>query len=51
MGITIYGLICLKNNKIYIGQTECLNKRIKNHFYQLKSNKHTNPYLQQDFNK
>lgn len=51
MDITIYGLICLKNNKIYIGQTECLNKRIKNHFYQLKSNKHTNPYLQQDFNK
>ena len=50
MSIVVYAIKCLVNNKIYIGQTGNYKNRKKQHLYQLQTNKHTNPYLQEDFN-
>lgn len=51
MSITIYAIQCKVNNKIYIGQTVNYRNRIKYHKRVLDMNKHTNPYLQEDYNK
>ena len=47
----IYKIFCIKNNKCYIGKSVNLNKRLHNHYYDLKNNKHHSPYLQNAFNK
>ena len=51
MSVTIYAIQCKVNNKIYIGQTTNYTARIKYHKNFLSKNKHTNPYLQEDYNK
>lgn len=51
MSITIYAIHCKINNKIYIGQTVNYKNRIQYHKNVLRKNKHTNPYLQEDYNK
>lgn len=51
MSVTIYAIQCKVNNKIYIGQTVNYTARIKYHKDFLNKNKHTNPYLQEDYNK
>ncbi|MFD6209715.1 GIY-YIG nuclease family protein [Peribacillus sp. NPDC060253] len=47
----IYQILNLKNNKVYIGQTNNLLYRRSQHFRSLKDNKHYNNYLQRAFNK
>lgn len=48
---TIYVIKCLKNNRVYIGQTKNYEKRKREHMNALKSNRHVNGYLQKDYNK
>lgn len=50
MNVTIYAIKCLINDKIYIGQTNNYKVRMKQHLCELKTNKHTNKWLQHDFN-
>lgn len=47
----VYKIICLYNNKIYIGQTLDYIDRINHHKNKLKRNCDDNPYLQNDYNK
>lgn len=47
----IYEIKNIINNKIYIGSAINLEKRKKEHFYDLRKNKHHNRYLQRSFNK
>lgn len=47
----IYKITNLTNNKVYIGQTDRLNEREREHFYRLGRNEHHNEYLQKSFNK
>jgi group I intron endonuclease len=47
----IYKIINLTNNKSYIGQTDNLTRRERQHFYDLKRNKHRNEHLQKSYNK
>jgi len=47
----IYKITNIINNKIYIGSTNCLLRRKKEHFRHLKSNYHYNRKLQNAFNK
>lgn len=47
----IYKITNLKNNKCYIGQSTDIKTRWNNHKFELKSNTHCNPYLQNAFNK
>lgn len=49
--IGIYSIKNLKNNKVYIGSSNNIEKRIKDHFRNLKNNKHSNQYLQNAYNK
>ena len=49
--IGIYCLINTLNNKMYIGQSSNIKKRIAKHFYNLKNNKHFNVHLQDAYNK
>ena len=50
--IGIYKITNLANNKVYIGQSTDVNKRIKEgHIYKLKKNKHNNKHLQMSWNK
>jgi group I intron endonuclease len=47
----IYQILCIKNNKKYIGSTlNNYKKREKQHFYNLETNRHTNKFLQNDYN-
>ena len=46
----IYCITCTKNNKVYIGQTNNLEQRVRLHKYCLNNNKHPNKLLQWDFN-
>ena len=48
MGV-IYKITCLVNNKVYIGQSTDVNRRIETHFRELRENKHYNKYLQKDY--
>lgn len=49
---TIYAIKCKVNNKLYIGRTHRkITDRIKAHLSSLRSNRHTNKQLQEDFNK
>lgn len=47
----IYKILNIINNKVYIGSSINLYKRIKEHFYTLKKDKHSNKYLQNAYNK
>lgn len=50
----ISGVYMIKNNtrnKIYIGSSICLKSRLTTHFRDLKNNIHTNPKLQNSYNK
>lgn len=47
----IYKVQNLQNGKFYLGSSNNLAKRRREHFWALMHNKHTNPYLQNAFNK
>lgn len=47
----IYGAVCLDNEKIYIGSTCSLKRRIGEHLRDLQRGSHINHYLQRAFNK
>lgn len=47
----IYRILCLKNNKNYIGSTFNFNNRIKRHLYDLENKTHHSQKLQRAFNK
>lgn len=46
----VYKILCVKNNKIYIGQTKNYKRRIIEHKSWLNNNGNKNKELQQDFN-
>jgi len=48
---TIYAIRCKTNEKLYIGRTTRLNERIKTHFCELKSGKHTLKAMVEDYKK
>lgn len=47
----IYKIVCMPNNKVYIGQTNNIKRRLYEHKSTLRHNKHHNEYLQRAFNK
>jgi len=47
----IYKITNLKNEKVYIGQSDRLNDREREHFYRLEKQIHSNEYLQRSYNK
>jgi group I intron endonuclease len=47
----VYKLINLINNRIYIGSAKGFKQRWYQHHYSLKNNKHSNKFLQADYNK
>ena len=47
----IYKISCTETNKVYIGETLDLSNRLQKHFSLLRKNKHSNPILQNIFNK
>lgn len=47
----IYKIICLINNKFYIGSSVNIDKRLRNHKRSLRKNSHDNKYLQNAWNK
>lgn len=49
--MVIYGILNIKNNRIYIGSSYCFDKRKEEHLKELKSKKHHNSFLQSDFDK
>lgn len=49
--IGIYIIKCLKNNKVYIGQSVNVRHRLYLHKCDLKHNRHSNPHLQSAYNK
>lgn len=48
---TIYIIKNRVNNKVYVGQTKHYDIRKREHINDLKANRHSNVYLQEDFNK
>lgn len=47
----VYCIICLKNRKIYVGQSVNITKRFRHHKYMLKKGTHNNKTLQKAWNK
>ena len=47
----IYKITCKENDKVYIGRSIDIDKRLKAHRCSLRSGKHINKKLQSDFNK
>jgi group I intron endonuclease len=47
----IYKIICLDNNRIYIGSSKDIKKRWNRHLNDLRKNKHDNQHLQRSFDK
>ena len=47
----IYMIQNTTNGKIYIGQAIDIEKRWKNHIWELDNNRHTNKHLQRTWNK
>ncbi len=47
----VYKIINKQNGRIYIGSAKSFKKRFHQHHQSLKSNKHSNKFLQHDFNK
>ena len=46
----IYKIICIKNNKVYYGQTDCFVRRCFQHLKLFKDKKHSCLELQKDIN-
>lgn len=46
----VYKITNIRNNKIYIGSSNNIHQRWKNHIRELETNKHNNIYLQNDWN-
>lgn len=49
--IGVYKIYCEENDKTYIGSSNNIDKRLKEHLNNLKKNQHKNPNLQRAFNK
>lgn len=49
--VGIYKITNLINNKVYIGQSVNIKKRIADHKYELNANHHCNSHLQNSYNK
>ena len=47
----IYKIVNTATGQCYVGQSQRVKKRIKEHFRLLRGNKHTNPHLQHAYNK
>lgn len=47
----IYVLFNMENTHCYVGQSKCIRDRIRQHFQDLRRNRHNNPYLQNAYNK
>jgi macrodomain Ter protein organizer (MatP/YcbG family) len=47
----IYSITNIVNGKVYIGSAVCIKRRWRQHKHQLHKNKHTNPHLQNAWNK
>lgn len=47
----VYKILNLENGRQYFGSTSCFYKRANSHFNDLEMNRHTNTFLQNDFNK
>lgn len=47
----VYGIICLGNRKVYVGQSRNVKNRLKNHKYKLRKKVHENEFLQRAWNK
>lgn len=47
----VYKITNMVNKKVYIGQTDRLNQREREHFYKLERNEHHNQFLQKSYNK
>jgi group I intron endonuclease len=47
----LYKIVNKATNQCYVGQSQRMKKRIKEHFRLLRQNKHTNPHLQHSYNK
>lgn len=47
----IYKIVNTATGQCYVGQSQRAKKRIKEHFRLLRGNKHTNPHLQNAYNK
>ena len=47
----IYKIHCISNNKTYIGSSNNIERRFKEHLSDLKNNRHCNKYLQNSYNK
>lgn len=47
----IYKIVNTVTGQCYVGQSQRVKKRIKEHFRLLRWNKHTNPHLQNSYNK
>lgn len=46
----VYIIVNMDNQKVYIGSTRNIHKRLKEHLYNLKKRKHLSSTLQEDFN-
>jgi len=49
--VGVYKIVCLINNKLYIGSSYNIKNRISIHKYKLRANKHENIHLQRAWNK
>ncbi len=47
----IYKIVNTATGQCYVGQSQRVKKRLKEHFRLLRGNKHTNPHLQRAYNK
>jgi len=47
----VYSLVCLTNNRVYVGSSIDYQKRGRRHLSELKNNKHKNIHLQNAYNK
>jgi len=47
----VYKINCLANNKVYVGSSKNMCKRLRTHLNYLHKNKHDSPYLQHAFNR
>lgn len=47
----IYKIVNTATGQCYVGQSQRVKKRLKEHFRLLRGNKHTNPHLQNAYNK
>lgn len=47
----IYAIVSNVTNKLYIGSSSLIARRVSKHFSELRNNRHTNKRLQEDFNK